>query len=52
MATPNGPFEEGYLAFTEGVSLRDNPYPEWAMRQYGDWISGWYVAEDDAWNSA
>jgi hypothetical protein len=46
MATPNGPFEEGYLAFTEGVSIRDNPYPEWARDQFDDWVSGWYYAED------
>jgi len=46
MATPNGPFDEGYLAFTEGEPIWDNPYYE-GSEEYHQWVDGFYDAEDN-----
>jgi len=54
MATPNGPYEQGYKAYTEGVSKDDNPYdeyaaPEWVVHELPkwQWLQGWRQAKHE-----
>jgi hypothetical protein len=39
-------FDEGWMAWGEGVESYENPYPI-SSEDYGSWLAGWRVAEED-----
>ena len=45
MATPGNGWEQGYMDYTEGVGLLDNPNV-YGCRDYWWWESGWDAARE------
>jgi hypothetical protein len=42
-------FNEGWLAWTDGASIFDNPYAnqDYPTENYGAWEDGWCAAQED-----
>lgn len=44
----NDTYEEGQLAYADGVALRGNPYDyETQEAEHEDWVTGWEDARSD-----